>query len=187
MRQEIARWNIHPTLYLDGETPIPIINRYNTPQTLGTDRLAAVIGAYAEGKRRTGIHAPILVIDLGTAITYDFITAEGEYLGGNISPGIDMRLRALNAFTDKLPLVSHQGECPPVGHSTETAIRSGVINGVKHEIHGTIQHFLVKYPQLLIFLTGGDAIDFDEPLKKRIFADKFLVIKGLDQILKYNL
>ena len=185
MLQHVHSWNIHPTIVLDNRTPLPIYNHYSTPQTLGADRLAAVVGAYYEAPLLTGEHAPALVIDLGTAITYDFITSDGHYLGGNISPGMDMRFRALHTFTDRLPLVDPHGEHPSIGHSTDTAIRCGILDGIRYEIEGTIRQFLVKYPQLLIFLTGGDAIDFEETPKNRIFADKFLVAKGLNYILQY--
>lgn len=160
------------------KTRIPIKNSYQTPETLGMDRLAAVIGAYSQKPNND-----ILVIDAGTAITYDIITSAGEYIGGNISVGIDMRFKALNKFTSKLPLISSEGEKTPIGTNTETAIRCGVIDGVKHEIEGFINHFTIKYPQLLVFLTGGNELDFEERIKKRIFADNFLVLRGLNKIL----
>lgn len=166
--------------YLNSQTPLPIRNLYRTPETLGTDRLAGVVGAYdaMPGK-------DILVIDMGTAITYDIINAKGEYLGGNISPGITMRLKALHNQTAKLPLVEADGDKPEIGYDTDTAIRCGVTNGVKYEIEGFISAQIVKYPYLLIFLTGGDGFDFDECIKKRIFVDRFLVLKGLNRILNH--
>ena len=170
---------------MDHTTPLPIRNLYATPQTLGTDRLAAVIGAYEETKQLTGRYAPALVIDAGTAITYDFINARGEYLGGNISPGVEMRFKALHQFTSRLPLTEAEGPHPSIGHSTDTAIRCGVMDGVRHEIEGFIRSFSVKQSNLLIFLTGGDSIEFDERIKNRIFADKFLVAKGLNSILMH--
>lgn len=166
--------------YLTSKTPLPIKNLYRTPETLGTDRLAGVVGAYdaMPGK-------DILVIDMGTAITYDIINAKGEYLGGNISPGIAMRLKALHNQTAKLPLVDAEGIKPEIGYDTETAIRCGVTDGVKYEIEGFISAQIVKYPYLLIFLTGGDGFDFDECIKRRIFVDRFLVLKGLNRILNH--
>lgn len=164
---------------LTWKTPVPVENLYSTPQTLGMDRLAAVVGAHA--------HYPsndILVIDNGTAITYDFINAHGQYLGGNISPGVALRFKALHAFTARLPLVEEKGDKPAFGLSTDTAIRCGVLDGVRHEIEGFINEMIVKYPNLLVFLTGGHGFDFDVSLKKRIFADKLLVLKGLDCILR---
>jgi type III pantothenate kinase len=163
------------------QTPIPIRNLYRTPQTLGVDRLAAVIAAYT-----TKPHHPALVIDAGTCITYDFIDEHGQYQGGNISPGMEMRLKALHEFTSKLPKIEVSGETPDYGYSTETAIRSGVIRGIEHEISGYIQHLKKNYPSLLVFLTGGNEFSFDTNLKSGIFADGFLVLKGLNRILDYN-
>lgn len=159
-------------------TKIPVKNSYQTPETLGMDRLAAVIGAYVQKHGNN-----ILVIDAGTAITYDIITANGEYLGGNISPGINMRFKALHEYTSKLPLVINDGEKSDIGINTETAIRNGVLNGTKYEIEGVINHFSDKYPGLLVFLTGGNDFDFDERIKKRIFVDKILVLRGLNEVL----
>ncbi len=164
-----------------GLTPAPIANKYSTPDTLGTDRLAAAVGAHAKAGGRTA-----LVIDVGTCITYDLVTAAGEYLGGNISPGPTMRLRALNAFTDKLPLVERKGDTPLLGSSTETAIRSGVMRGMEHEINGYIDEFSNKYPDLLVYLTGGIQLNLHSSKKNGIFADSFIVPYGLNKILQYN-
>jgi type III pantothenate kinase len=170
-----------PMMEFTYQTPIPIRNLYRTPQTLGVDRLAAVIAAYT-----TQPHHPALVIDAGTCITYDFIDKHGQYQGGNISPGMEMRLKALHEFTSKLPKIEASGETPLYGYSTETAIRSGVIRGIEHEISGYIQHLKKNYPSLLVFLTGGNDFSFDTNLKSGIFADGFLVLKGLNRILDYN-
>ena len=185
MRSDIQATDIPRIVYLDYTTPIPIRNCYETPQTLGMDRLAAVIGAYDETKELTGRHTPALVIDAGTAITYDFIDARGNYRGGNISPGIEMRFKALHHYTSRLPLIAAEGKHPAIGNTTETAIRCGVMEGIRHEIEGFIRDFSVKHSNLLIFLTGGDRIEFDEQIKSRIFADKFLVAKGLNSILTH--
>ena len=168
-------------LWLGRNTPLPIANRYESPETLGYDRIAAVVGAYAQFPEKN-----ILVIDAGTAITYEFIDAEGQYWGGNISPGIYMRFKALHHFTSRLPLVSPKGRLPEMGKDTETAIRSGVMKGIEHEIQGYIMSLRYKYPELLVFLTGGDEFSFDSKLKNIIFADRFLVLKGLNRILNYN-
>ena len=131
-----------------GKTLIPILNKYETPETLGSDRLAAAVGAnYLHPDRM------IMIIDVGTCVTYDFVNERGEYLGGNISPGPTMRLKALDTFTSQLPLVDRKGHTPDFGTSTETAIRSGVMNGVINEIEGYISKFSVKYPSLFIYLT----------------------------------
>ena len=170
-----------PMMEFTYQTPIPIQNLYQTPQTLGVDRLAAAIAAYTQKP-----HHPALVIDAGTCITYDFIDEHGQYHGGNISPGMEMRFKALHEFTSKLPKIQASGETPPYGFSTETAIRSGVIRGIEHEICGYIQHLKKNYPSLLVFLTGGNDFSFDTNLKSGIFADGFLVLKGLNRILEYN-
>lgn len=164
-----------------GITPIPIANRYSTPDTLGADRLAAAIGAYFKQPGHD-----VLVIDMGTCVTYDFVNARGEYLGGNISPGPTIRLKALSAFTDSLPRIERKGYTPELGDSTETAIRSGVMNGVRHEIEGYIRDFLLKYPGLLVYLTGGVHLDLHISEKMRIFADDFIVPEGLNRTLLYN-
>ena len=166
---------------MPGITPVPITVKYATPQTLGADRLAAAVGAYMKGRGRD-----VLVIDIGTCITYDFVNAEGEYIGGNISPGPKLRLKALNEHTSRLPLVSRHGVTPEVGYSTETAIRSGVMNGIRREIEGYISDFLLKYPRLFVYLTGGVHLDLHISEKMRIFADDFIVPYGLNRILEYK-
>ena len=138
-----------PMMEFTYQTPIPIRNLYHTPQTLGVDRLAAVIAVYTAKP-----HHSALVIDAGTCITYDFIDEHGQYQGGNISPGMEMRFKALHEFTSKLPKVEASGETPSYGYSTETAIRSGVIRGIEHEISGYIQQLKKNYPSLLVFLTA---------------------------------
>lgn len=170
-----------PILRFSPQTPVPITNRYKSPETLGADRLAAAVGASSlkPGK-------DLLIIDAGTCVTYEVIDAKGNYWGGNIAPGMQMRLRSLNEFTAKLPLVSAEGDVPGMGYDTETAIRSGVLRGMKYEIEGYIRSMRRKYPHLLVFLTGGDKINFDATIKSIIFADKFIVPRGLNKILDYN-
>lgn len=166
---------------LNHRLPIPIENCYSTPETLGNDRLAAAVGAnslYPDSN--------ILIIDAGTCITYDLVDCRNRYLGGNISPGLNMRMKALHEFTSRLPIVSPVGELLPMGNSTETAIRAGVVHGIEYEIQGYIEENRRKYKELFVFLTGGDLFSFDTSLKNSIFADKFLVLKGLNRILEYN-
>ena len=170
-----------PVLYLGADTPLPVENLYETPRTLGYDRMAAVVGANALCPGRD-----LLVIDAGTCITYEFIDSLGRYHGGNISPGLQMRFKALHQFTGRLPLVEPDGRLLPLGKDTETAIRSGILRGMEYEISGYIQSMKHKYPELLVFLTGGNEFSFDTNLKNIIFADKFLVLKGLNRILNYN-
>ena len=170
-----------PILRFSHDTPIPITNRYRTPETLGSDRLAAVIGASSlkPGK-------DLLIIDAGTCITYEVIDARGNYWGGNIAPGMQMRLRALHEFTARLPLVDAEGEVPGMGYNTETAIRSGVLRGMKYEIEGYIKSMRSKFPHLQVFLTGGNRINFDEDIKNLVFTDKYIVPRGLNKILDFN-
>jgi len=167
---------------LDEKTKLPIKNLYKTPVTLGKDRLAVAVAAnyLMPGKN-------CLIIDAGTCITYDFVNAQGEYLGGNISPGMNMRFKALNAYTKQLPLLSYREKTPFLGDDTETAICSGVINGISLEMDGYIDRMKEKYPDLSIFLTGGDTIFFENTLKNSIFAHKNLLLIGLNRILNYNL
>ena len=168
-------------LWLTNQTPLPIVNLYETPETLGYDRVAAAVGANERFP-----HNDILVIDAGTCITYEFIDSKGQYHGGNISPGMQMRFKALHQFTGRLPLIDSNGRKLPMGRDTETAIRAGVLKGMEYEISGYIESMKHKYPELLVFLTGGDDFSFDSSVKSIIFADRFLVLKGLNRILNYN-
>jgi len=163
------------------ETPVPILNKYQSPETLGRDRLAAAVGAQKEFPERN-----ILVIDAGSSITYEFISSDGEYLGGAISPGVKMRAKALNTFTDQLPLVNTDSDNILIGNSTETSLKSGIVNGTIAEINGMIASFLQSYENIQIILTGGDAYYFEKSLKYDIFASENLVLKGLNYILDYN-
>ena len=166
---------------LTHETPLPIVNTYKTPHTLGKDRLAAVVGANFLQPNHD-----LLVIDAGTAITFDVITSAGVYWGGTISPGMDMRLKALHVFTEKLPLVAPQNEVSIRGEDTNSAIWNGVANGILFEIDGYITALKAIYPNLYVFLTGGSAFFFDKKLKNPIFAVENLVLTGLNRILNYN-
>lgn len=170
-----------PCLRIGGGTPLPVTNLYETPETLGNDRIAAVVGANAMFPGRD-----ILVIDSGTCITYDFVDASSRYHGGNISPGLSMRFKALHAFTSRLPLVGGDGRMPDCGKDTETAIRLGVVRGVEYEVRSYIDEYSRRHPGLLIFLTGGKEFPFEVQTKNEIFADKFLVLKGLNRILEHN-
>jgi len=179
---DIREWMIsHGLTPLTVSTPVPIRNDYSTRATLGMDRLAAAVGAWSMKPGRD-----LLVIDAGTAVTYDFISADGVFKGGNIAPGIDLRLKALHEHTGALPMVEVQGCTPMLGNDTETAIRSGVLNGVRYEIEGYIRELEPLYPSLLVFLTGGDADFFDIKAKSRTFAVPDLVLRGLARIVEYN-
>jgi len=167
---------------LDHTTPIPLKNKYQTPDTLGYDRIAAAVGAYTIQPGEN-----VLVIDTGTAITYDIVTSEGAFVGGNISPGLEIRFRSLHKYTNRLPLLERPAEDPPlVGSSTREAIYSGIVNGVLFEMDGFITEMSQKYPKLQVVLTGGDAKYFEGKLKNSIFVDLNLNLIGLNRILDYN-
>jgi type III pantothenate kinase len=163
-------------------TSLPIINKYRTPETLGKDRLAGVVGA-----QHLLPACDILVIDAGTAITYDFITSSGEFIGGSISPGIAMRYKALNTYTDRLPLLNYYDNAKLIGDDTSTSIFSGVLNGAVAEMEGIIQQYREVYPGIKIILTGGDHNYFDKRLKIKTFAAPNLVLEGLNLILDFNI
>ena len=168
-------------LELNDQTPVPIRNNYKTPGTLGLDRLAAAIGA-----RELFPDKDLLVIDAGTAITFDMVEKTGTFAGGNISPGLRSRFRALHEFTKKLPLVEESDQWPFIGQTTEEAIRAGVINGMIFEIDGMIDLLKKKLPELQPVLTGGDAIFFERRLKNHIFVKFEITLIGLNRILEYN-
>lgn len=166
---------------LDHQLHLPIKLNYKTIPTLGKDRIALAVAAAGMFPDQN-----VLVIDAGTCITYDFVNAYKEYLGGGISPGILMRFKALHTFTDKLPLVSHVDKADLIGDSTEGSIRSGVINGAIAEVNGIIENYKQLFPDLMIILSGGDTYYFDKNLKYNIFANSNLVLEGLNMILDYN-
>jgi len=166
---------------LDNETPLPIRNLYKTPHTLGKDRIAAVAGAYALYPNEH-----VLVLDIGTAITYEFLNKDAEYLGGGISPGIRLRLKALNSYTTHLPLIEPEPVNYLIGRSTKESILSGVINGVRLELDGVISEYSALYSGLRVLMTGGDSAFFETTLKSKIFAIPNLVLIGLNKILQHN-
>ncbi len=161
--------------------PLPIQNQYATPETLGSDRIAAICGALDLFPDRDA-----LVIDVGTCITFDFVDRNRNYKGGSISPGITMRFEALHTFTKRLPLVSKIDESELIGNSTEGSIRSGVLNGIIAEMNGVIQRYKDSYPELAVVLCGGDTLFFENKVKPTIFAAPNLVLSGLNRILRHN-
>jgi type III pantothenate kinase len=183
--QEIMELLLQKAPYLmelTADTPVPIRNLYKTPETLGKDRLAAVVGAFSLFP-----HRDILVLDAGTALTIDFIDSEGNYRGGNISPGLDIRFRALHDYTRKLPLLTRTSDFETIGDTTESAIISGVQNGIIFEINSYIHRFLHQFPKLITVLTGGDELFFADKLEKTIFAEPNLVYIGLEKIVTFNI
>lgn len=167
-------------LVMSPSTPVPIGNAYLTPDTLGVDRLAAAVGAVA----LTG-SGNCLIVDFGTAITVDLVT-DGVFRGGNISPGVGMRFRALHDYTSRLPECSPAEVASALGSSTREAIEQGVMQGVMYEIEGHIARLTEKIKDLSVIFTGGDAKYFVKRIKNTIFANRELVICGLNRILEYN-
>jgi type III pantothenate kinase len=178
---EFLRKNIPYLVDLSHTTPVPFSNLYRTPEWLGKDRIAAAAGAFAAFPG-----SDVLIIDMGTAITYDFLTSGGEFAGGNISPGMAIRFRALHAFTSQLPLLEKDESSPDPGVDTRSAIISGVQKGILYETEGYMAHYAEEYPDLTVILTGGDADFFADKLKKPIFVIPNLVLNGLNFILDYN-
>ncbi|MBK7666313.1 MAG: type III pantothenate kinase [Sphingobacteriaceae bacterium] len=177
-----ALHHIKDIRFFTSETKIPLKNLYKSASTLGSDRLAAAVGAYSLYPLKNS-----LVIDAGTCLKFNFTSEKAEYLGGAISPGLQMRFKALQHFTDKLPLISMPDEFDKlIGQNTEESILSGVINGILQETDGVINEYKKLYPDLTIVVTGGDTDFFAKHLKNRIFAHPHLVLVGLNEILIYN-
>ena len=173
----------------DHHTPVPITNRYDTPETLGQDRLAAAVGAKSLCPGEN-----LLIIDAGSAITYDFVSAEGEYMGGNIAPGLKMRFTMLHRMTKKLPMVeAEENELIPLfGTNTRDAIAAGVVRGVAYEVKGYMRTLSEKVPHFCTFLTGGHApyilnnVRSSRNEQREIRYEKYLVLIGLNEILRRN-
>ncbi len=168
-------------IYLDKNTRLPILNHYKSKASLGKDRIAAAVGA-----NTIFPNTNVLVIDAGTALTIDFVSDNNEYMGGNISPGMQMRFKALKTFTSKLPLLDKSEEFYLTANNTNDAIISGVQNGIIFEMDSYINEYKKKYTDLKVILTGGDSFFFEYKLKNRIFAKPFLTAVGLNRILEYN-
>lgn len=168
-------------LELSHQTPLPLSLSYDTPKTLGKDRIASAVGA-----NYLYPNSDLLVIDLGTCNTFDVITKKGEFLGGNISPGCETRLKAMNHFTSSLPLIQMGNPKRLIGKSTQEAMLNGTFYGMVYEIDGIISELKLKYPQIVCILTGGWAPNFENQIKSPKFAEKNLVPIGLNQILRHN-
>lgn len=160
---------------------IPIVNAYRTPHTLGLDRLAAAVGAWTLAPGRSS-----LIVDMGTAITYDWLSRDGVYHGGNIAPGIYLRCKVLHQETAALPMVEARPDFPEMGVDTESAIRAGVMQGIWHELEGYRRQYAAIDPDTVTFLTGGDIFYFEKRLESSIFAHSNLVLIGLHRILYDN-
>ena len=168
-------------LVLDSNTILPFQNLYKTPKTLGVDRIALVCASMRQFSDRN-----VLIIDAGTCVTYDFINRDNEYLGGAISPGIRVRYKSLNNLTANLPLLESEMPKNIIGGSTDESIHSGVVYGVLNEIDGVIESYKLKYSDLTVILTGGDAKFLSKQLKSSIFANPNFLLEGLNFILQFN-
>lgn len=171
-----------PVLVFTAQTPVPVRNLYKSAASLGSDRLAAAVGAstMADGN-------PALVIDAGTCIKYNLLTADNSYLGGAISPGLKMRFKAMHTFTSRLPLLEPEtGFHELIGRDTRESLLSGAQEGAVFEMEGAIAAYHSHFNNLSVFLTGGDADFFAKRLKNPIFADQNLILKGLNKILSHN-
>jgi type III pantothenate kinase len=166
---------------LNYTTPHKLKVHYATPHTLGMDRLAAVAGAHELYPQQS-----ILVIDAGSCITYDIVDGHGNYCGGNITPGLRMKLKALNTFTAKLPLIELHNPESFVGVDTASSILSGVVFGSVSEVEGIISLYRKKFGNLQVILCGGDAAFFESKIKQHIFVVPQLVLIGLNSILEHN-
>lgn len=169
-------------LIFSSATPVPLINSYKSAHTLGSDRLAAAVAGNFLAPDQ-----PVLVIDTGTCIKYNFVNAQNAYLGGAISPGLSMRLKAMHTFTDRLPFL----EADPaffdwIGTDTRESMLAGAQNGAAREMDGFIDDYRSRFNNLKVFLTGGDTDFFAKRLKNTIFADPNLILKGLNRILSHN-
>lgn len=186
----LQEWDI-PTLLLginapaDGKTTSKIVNYQlsncqikNVPTGYGADRLAADLGAISLSAGRT-----LLVIDAGTCITYDLISRERELLSGVISPGIQLRLRAMHEHTALLPLFEAETATPLMGHDTKTAMMSSAVHGTRFEVEGYIRSLLPHYPDLQVFLTGGNTFQLSPGLQSRAVHDPHLLLRGLLSLL----
>ena len=161
---------------------LPFINLYKTKNTLGHDRIALVSAAAIDFPYQN-----TLIIDTGTCITYDFKNSENEYLGGGISPGIQMRFKSLNSQTSKLPLSTINLDYKLIGDDTNSSINSGVVHGVISEINGIINQYQERFKNIKIILTGGDSNFLLKKIKNTIFADQNFLLKGLNYLLEDNI
>ncbi|MCL2562345.1 MAG: type III pantothenate kinase [Rikenellaceae bacterium] len=179
--EEAVKKRVKRYTRFDGTKKVPIKNLYATPETLGPDRLAAAVGANAIYP-----DSNVMIVDFGTAITIDLVTQRGEFLGGNISPGVDVRFQSLHERTANLPLCEDTGRTVLLGTTSEEAICSGVLNGVLYEIEGYVMRLESEYEELRIIFTGGDGKYFAERLKNTIFVTYDLVVHGLNRIMEHN-
>ena len=168
-------------VHVSMDSHIPLRNSYRTPETLGIDRLCAAIGAWSHIK-----DVPLLVVDAGTCLKYEYVSADGVYLGGAIAPGLNMRLRSMHQGTARLPLLSLNTTAPMIGDTTTAAMQSGSRFSLLCEIEGRIARFLHHEPDGKVIITGGDHASLLPHINYPIFADPFLVLRGLYEIHIHN-
>ena len=169
-------------MVVNSEMQLPFVNLYDTPKTLGIDRIALVSASVNQFPSKN-----VLIIDAGTCITFDFINSKNNYLGGAISPGLRLRYQALHDLTASLPLLEPKMPEKFIGSSTNESIHCGVINGIVQEIEGVINAYKLEYTDLTVILTGGDANFLSKQLKSSIFANHNFLLEGLNFILQFNL
>jgi len=169
------------THFVSHKSDFPFTNKYQTPETLGADRLVLASGATMRFPNQNRF-----VVDIGTAITYDFVDKDNNYLGGAISPGIALRYVVLNISTAKLPLLESRRGNFFIEQTTDSSIHSGVINGIVFEIEGFIERLQVEYDEFIIILTGGYANFFAEKLKSTIFAQPDFILESLNDLYQYQ-
>lgn len=180
--EELAEKIPFPFHFLSYSTVLPILNGYATPKTLGLDRIAAAVGAWDLAGRK-----PVLAIDLGSCITFEFIDELAIYRGGAISPGLQMRAKAMNSFTARLPLVDLDKKPESLtGDSTITCMQTGIWYGVEFELSGQIAAYRLKIPEIKVYICGGDSVSFESLAKDHIFVVPNLVLHGLNSILNHN-
>ncbi|MBF4473325.1 MULTISPECIES: type III pantothenate kinase [Flavobacterium] len=174
--------NLADIHFVSHDDLFPFVNHYKTPRTLGVDRMVLAAGATLQFPNQNR-----LVIDAGTCVTYDFVDESNNYLGGAISPGLQLRYAALHNFTAKLPLLELENPDHFVGKSTSESIHSGVVNGLVYEIDGFIDEYKTLHSNFIIILTGGDAVFLAKRLKNTIFANSNFLLESLNQIFQYKI
>ncbi|UUC45849.1 type III pantothenate kinase [Flavobacterium cerinum] len=182
--ESVLKWlerqvNLH---VITADSPMPFQNGYETPKTLGIDRMVLASGAVFQFPKQNR-----LVIDSGTCITYDFIDADDNYLGGAISPGFRLRYEALHNYTAKLPLLTLESPSGVIGNSTKQAIHSGVVNGILYEVEGFIERYREQYQVLTVILTGGDTDFLAKRVKNTIFANPNFLLESLNHLYQYTI
>lgn len=166
---------------LNHRSKLPVTTPVGKPETIGADRLALVAGAIHQFPDKHN-----LVIGLGSCLTFNFVNKFNEFLGGSISPGLEMRLKSMHDYTAKLPLVKPDFNFPVIGYDTRTNLLSGAILGMCREIDGIIEEYQKRFSNFNALLTGGDMGYFVPHLKNKIFADPYLIYKGLYAISEFN-